>query len=753
MPPSRLRHAAPPEALRERIDRAMSAAVRETGAHVAGLYLTEPESDMLALEAVTGVPPEFTGPWARLPLLHPGPAPDAAREKRLVWLAGREDLAAAYPRTAMVSPYDFALAAVPVLAGQPPPGAAAGPGAPATGSGPADGVLVLMWPGTRHTPLTPREREVVTSAADRIGEVLHRAAGTGHPLRAADQPRVLPVPHADAPSPAEALAAVEFAQRLPEGVCSLDLNGRISFLTDRAADLLGERRERLLGALPWVVLPWLDDPAYEDAYRAAVVGGGPVTFTARRTDGAWVLFRLYPDTTGLSVLIGRVEQPSAEPIAEPSTEPSAGPAAASRDVGPATAGGEGQPPRPRVLTRARIGGIYHLLHLASALTEAADVEDVVERTANELMPAFGAQGFVLLAAEGDRLRVIGHRGYPDATMDRFDATPLSAPTPGTNAVTAGRPVFVGSREEMEQAYPDRPAMKDSMAAWAFLPLIASRRRIGACVLAYKRPHTFTAEQRDSLAALSGLIAQALERARLYDTKHRLAHALQTGLLPRDLPRPPGLEVAFRYLPATHGMDIGGDFYDLVQLGDTFLGAVIGDVQGHNVTAAALMGQVRTAVRAYAASGASPAEVLGRTNRLLTGLGPELFTSCLYVSLDLARHKAHMATAGHPPPVLRHPDGRTETVELPPGLLLGIDPDVRYTTTELPLTPGTLLALYTDGLIEVPDEHLDESLHTFARTLGREGETDLETLADTLLHGTRPEGERTDDIALLLLRPA
>lgn len=144
-------------------------------------------------------------------------------------------------------------------------------------------------------------------------------------------------------------------------------------------------------------------------------------------------------------------------------------------------------------------------------------------------------------------------------------------------------------------------------------------------------------------------------------------------------------MAARYLPATRGMDIGGDFYDLIRLGPTTAAAAIGDVQGHNVNAAALMGQVRTAV--HATAGAAPDEVLARTNRLLTDLDPDLFTSCLYVHLDLGAHTACLATAGHPPPLLRHPDGTTEPLRLPPGLLLGIDPDAGYASTEIPLPPG------------------------------------------------------------------
>ncbi|WP_158791300.1 PP2C family protein-serine/threonine phosphatase, partial [Streptomyces sp. NRRL WC-3549] len=137
------------------------------------------------------------------------------------------------------------------------------------------------------------------------------------------------------------------------------------------------------------------------------------------------------------------------------------------------------------------------------------------------------------------------------------------------------------------------------------------------------------------------------KRQLYDTKDRLAHSLQAHLLPHTLPRIAGLDIAARYLPATRGMGIGGDFYDVIRLDATTAAAAIGDVQGHNVNAAALMGQVRTAV--HASAGAPPDEVLARTNRLLADLDPGLFTSCLYVHLDLAGNRARLATAGHPPP--------------------------------------------------------------------------------------------------------
>jgi serine phosphatase RsbU (regulator of sigma subunit) len=290
-----------------------------------------------------------------------------------------------------------------------------------------------------------------------------------------------------------------------------------------------------------------------------------------------------------------------------------------------------------------------------------------------------------------------------------------------------------------------------MAAWAYLPLIASGRPVGTCVLSYAEPHVFPADERAVLTSLSGLIAQALERALLYDAKHQLAHGLQAALLPHSLPSLPLIEAAARYLPATQGMDIGGDFYDLVPTHGG-AAAVIGDVQGHNVTAAGLMGQLRTAVRAYTTVGQAPEEVMRSTNRLLFDLGTELFASCLYMRLDPEREVAVMARAGHPPPLLRRPDGKVRVLDLAGGPLLGIDASATYPTTEVPLAPGSVLALYTDGLIESPGVDIEDALADLGRRLAETGDQPLDALADSLVrHGATASQERLDDVALLLLR--
>ncbi|WP_257155640.1 SpoIIE family protein phosphatase [Streptomyces sp. Ru87] len=743
-----------PDPARSRLDRLLTEAVHGAGAYGGAVYLLAPDGRTLWLESFTGFPLELIAPWTRVSTTAPLPVTDAMRRHELVWVGGAGAMASRYPRTALILPYHFCLAAHPLEetaetgnAADPEPGhtgdgdtgdaesTAGGSGnarnplaaAGSAGPGTTWGALMLLWPGSHPKDMSDEERARVVGVARRMTGTLSGAAAGNNPVLPASAPRKLAQPRTSVVGPEEAQAAVLYADRLPEGCCALDLNGHITYISRRGAELVGGTVEELVGTRPWRSLPWLADPVYEDRYRAALISRDPTDFTALRPPDHWLTFQLYPGPTGLSVRITPAHV---------------------RQNAPGMPGGSSHPAGP-----TRLGTIYQLMHLAGALTEAAGTQDVVNLAAEHLLPAFGAQGLVMTVTESGRMRIVGQHGYPEETITHFDGTPLTASSPGVRALTLGVPGFFPSREELERAYPARAALHDGMQAWAFLPLIASGRPVGTCVLAYDRPHAFAPDERAALASLSGLLAQALDRARLYDTKHRLAHGLQEGLLPHSLPHLPGrLEVAARYLPATQGMNIGGDFYDLIRLDAITVGAVIGDVQGHNVTAAALMGQVRTAVHANATAGASPDEVLARTNRLLVDLEPGLFTSCLYAHIDLSRHRALLASAGHLPPLLHTPGGPTEVLDVPPGLLLGIDPDSDYPVAEVTVPPGSVLAFYTDGLVESPGTDLDESIGELGGRLalhGRDG--NLEDVADALVRSAG-RGVDTDDIALLLLRP-
>ncbi|WP_149180405.1 SpoIIE family protein phosphatase [Streptomyces sp. TRM49041] len=691
------------------LDEALADTVRRTGASAGGIFLLDESEQVLDLVVMCGVPAEVALPWRRTPLAAPVPVSEAAREDRLVWVGSQDDMARAYPRAAAGLPYRFALAAAPL-----------------PGRTRCRGALLLLWPASHPHEATRRERAHITSAARRIARVLDESAS---PPGVPDQPRSIPIGGSPTHGREPPHAAADYAERLPEGALALDLQGRITFLNAAAETMLGRGADRLLGTRPWQSLPWLDDPVVEDHYRTAVISRDPVAFTALRPPDNWLRFQLYPDASGISVRITRA------------------PAAARDEPPPATTRGR---TASASAGPAQTGRLYQLVHLAAALTETVAVRDVVELIGDQVLPAFGADSLVLSAADAGRLKITGHRGYDPQVIDRLDGLPLDTGlTPAGQVLSDGIPSFFSSPEAMARRYPRAPRISDKQA-WAFLPLIVSGRPVGCCVLSYNRPRTFSADERAVLTSLAGLIAQALDRARLYDAKHDLAHGLQQTLLPRSLPAVPGLQVAARYLPSSHGMDIGGDFYDLIRLDETAAAAVIGDVQGHNVAAAALMGQVRTAI--HAAAGAPPDQVLARTDHVLADLETDLLVSCLYAHLDLARRQATLASAGHPPPLLHQPGRPPGVPTLDPAPMLGTDLGVSYPLTTLPLTPGTTLAFYTDGLIEVPGTDVDRTTADLAAHLAENsGQKNLDAVIDAILHRAWPNARHTDDIAILLLR--
>lgn len=685
---------------------ALAAMMEEVQAHSGAVYLLAADEPVLEMSVTAGLPRAFAAPWERVGLSAPIPVADAARERRLVWVGGEEDMARRYPRIAVVLPYAFALAALPVAT--------------------ADtlyGAVYVTWPGAHPTVLSDRERESLTSACDRLAVRLERVARENRPLRT--EPDLLAAaPPSGVAGTFGTVEAARMVGRLPYGLVSLDLHGRVAFANGAAAELLGVHVDDLLGTQPWVSVPWLNDPMYEDRYRAALLSQHVTSFVALRPPGDWLSFRMYPSTTGLTTRISR-----ARAVAEM----------------------VGATPRADSAPAHRLVTISQVLSLAGALTEAVGVQDVVQLVADEVAPSVGSQAVVVLGSRGGRLHLLGHRGYEEPrTVERFDGLPLAERTPGTHVLNTGVPAFFESRQQLVRLYPDRHDTPDGFAAWAYLPLIASGRPVGTCVLAYAEPHAFPADERAVLTSLGGLIAQALERAVLYDAKNQLAHGLQAALLPRSLAPPAGIEAAARYLPAMHGMEIGGDFYDLVPT-RPLAAAVIGDVQGHNVTAAGLMGQIRTGVRAFTSVGQAPEEVMRSTNRLLIDSGAELFASCLYLRLDPERGRAVMARAGHPPPLLRRPDGRVRVLDLAGGPLLGIDSEATYPTTEVSLAPGSVLALYTDGLVESPGVDIEDALVGLGELLSENGDQPLDRLADTLVRHSAAAQERVDDVAVLLLR--
>ncbi|MCX5320191.1 SpoIIE family protein phosphatase [Streptomyces sp. NBC_00120] len=707
-----------PAAVQDLLDQIVARTVAATGAHAGAFFLLEPGGEVLVLDATLGMPTGFVSLLRRIRVsaVTEGPLAEAILQRHLVWVGCGEEFAGRYPHLALTFPFLGAVAATPIVAGSR-----------------VWGAMLLVF-SQKSPALDARARGRFTTAARCIAVLLQDAAEAGHCVQPGLTARLLPPTPAHPSSPAHPQAAADFIAALPEGACRLDVRGRITFADRTAADLLGVSLPHLLGARVWEAVPWLAPAPYRLRYQVALASQLPTSYTVKQPrTGRELLLQFYPDRTGVSL---RISVPAG--------------AAHSRDE---LALGTGAAPSP-----ADLDSHHHIMQLSGGLAAAASVDEVVEQVAGHLSVALHAHGFVLLVAEAGRVRVVGRHGVSPELVDLFDHAPLTSdlPLPGLTAgapswgLTQGVPSFFADPDELRAAYPESASIDDGMSAWAWLPLMAFGQYFGVCVVGYQQPRSFSLQERATLTAVSALISQALDRARQYDANRQLAEGLQAGLLPRTLPAMHGLDVAARYLPASHGMEVGGDFYDLIRLSDTEAAAVIADVQGHGVGAAGLMGELRTAVHAYAVASATSGEVLARTNHLFNELDPGLLASCLYAHIDPVRHSAQLATAGHCPPLLRHPDLHTDILAAPPGPLLGVDPAAEYPTADIPLSPGTLLLLYTDGLIETPGTDPETALTDLAAVLSK-ATGPLDDIVDTLLAHAQPSGDRADDTALLLLK--
>ena len=260
-----------------------------------------------------------------------------------------------------------------------------------------------------------------------------------------------------------------------------------------------------------------------------------------------------------------------------------------------------------------------------------------------------------------------------------------------------------------------------------------------------------------LARLGALTAQARERAELQRSRVELAVALQQGMLPTSLPRVHGFRLAVEYQPAHHALSVGGDWYDAFTMPDGYIGLSIGDVQGHNIEAAAFMGQVRVGLRALASVTSEPGELLARINNLLLALGTDLFATCTFIRLDPSTGVLQSARAGHIPVVWATADGHSGLAEDVGGPPLGVLPEIAYPVTEHRLSAGDVLVLVTDGVVEGPALSLDEGLDQVVRLAGVAAVAGMEatSLATAVIKGAERVGH-TDDAAVLVVgreRPA
>ena len=510
---------------------------------------------------------------------------------------------------------------------------------------------------------------------------------------------------------------------LSDGFLALDDDGRITFVNLAAESALGSS-EDLIGHYLWELPALRQVPGLQNRWRTAAASSTPVGFDVHVEDGdRWHHLRLVPVPDGTTCYLTDVTEKRRRKADRVAAE---------------QAGAE---------RAARIS------ELTAALAKAATSQDVVDAVARRVLPPFGAVGLVVQAFENDRCYTVGAVGYPQSFLDLLYGSPISEIAPISEAAVTGSPLFISSAEEYVERYPLQAHLprEGGKQAWAFLPLTASGRPFGACVISFDRPRTLTDEERTLLTAISGLVAQALDRARLYDAEHTRSRELQRSLLPSTLPTPPACTAVARYLPAGQGMEVGGDWYDVIPLSAGQVALVIGDVMGHGLSEAATMGRLRTAVHTLAHLELPPDEIMSHLNDIVGGLGEDSYATCLYALYDSTTRVCAFARAGHPPPAIVRPDGSVHFPGMTPDPPLGAA-DPPFETVELTLPEDSLLALYTDGLVESAERDIDDGLARLARLLRADRDKDLDQICDALTAGLLPDDKpTTDDAALLVAR--
>ena len=403
--------------------------------------------------------------------------------------------------------------------------------------------------------------------------------------------------------------------------------------------------------------------------------------------------------------------------------------------------------------RAQAEQALERLRQLQAVTESAlaylDIDDLLQTLLERVvsMLCTDTSAILLLNDDGDALVARAARGLEEEVKRGF-SVPVGAGFAGRIA-NERRPVVL---PEVKPGLVVNPLMfEKGVKSLLGVPLIVERRLIGVLHVGTLTPREFTDADIELLQAVADRAALAIEHDRLFEQR-RVAQMLQRSLLPSDLPQPAGLTVSATYLPAAAKQVVGGDWYDVIPLPDGRVGVAIGDVVGHGLEAATWMGALRSALRAYAVQGLSPAEVAPLLGRFATTAGNGRMATYLYGVVDSRRTAFTFVNASHPPPLLVRPDGTAEIVRSPLLPPLGTSLLSAAREKQVELDPGATLVLYTDGLVERRGDRLatrQQELHDAAAAAPADPELLSQALIERMVGAEPP----ADDVAVLSLQRA
>jgi PAS domain S-box-containing protein len=404
-----------------------------------------------------------------------------------------------------------------------------------------------------------------------------------------------------------------------------------------------------------------------------------------------------------------------------------------------------------------------LLRAGALVAAAHDQDELLEQVTRLVVPDLADYCVVFLPTEDGELRASALT-HTDPDRARALAALREHPIPAIGPLITQRAYTTGTTQlasdlatelpAWEAAFPDLAHVAAQVQPRSALaaPLRAGQRTLGVMLFGsgHDRPR-FASTDTDVVEEIARRLAQGLANASTFAREHVIAETLQRSILPDTLPRIPGLDLSVRYLPATEGADVGGDWYDAFGVKDGHVALVIGDVAGHNIGSASMMGQVRSMLRAYAIDNPDPGGVLRQTNTALAWLLPDTLASAVFAVLDLATGELVYANAGHPPPILLTGDGQAEYLDDADGIMLGALPDAEYTTGVRRLSAGAALLCYTDGLVESRNRDLSKSLTLLAETLRRTAPRSAGLLCATAQAALLGDAGRADDVCLLAAR--